>query len=58
MRSWEDLRAKLDMDDYQQKYWRLNYPHHPTIMLRKKCFWCVNNISNFIISKLASLNKK
>ena len=32
MRSWEDLRAKFDLDDNKKIYWRLNYIGDHTIL--------------------------
>ena len=50
MRSWEDLRAKLDLDDNIIFFWKqiIHTNSHPW----KEIFLeCANNISNVIINK-------
>ena len=34
MRSWEDLRAKLGLDNNKRFYWGINYLHNPSCLER------------------------
>ena len=48
--SWEDLRAKLDLDDNKKCYWR-NIIHTIPRAWKEMFLECGNNIRNLIINE-------
>ena len=56
MKSWEDLRAKLGLDDNKKFYWR-QIIHEIPLAWKEMFLECGNNISDLII-KLTALNQK
>ena len=48
MRSWKDLRAKLDLDDNRKLYW-IQVIHIILRAWKEMILECGNNISNLII---------
>ena len=50
MRRWEDLRAKLGLDDNKKLYWR-KFIHAIPRVSKEMFLECDNNISNLIIKE-------
>ena len=50
MRNWEDLRAKLDLDD-NKNFYLIQTVHTSLSSWKETFFECGNNVSNLIISK-------
>ena len=50
MKSWEDLRAKLDLDDNKKFYWK-QIIHAIPRAWKENCLECADNISDLIINK-------